>query len=241
MIDLIVLGLVAVAVVFGLIRGVISQIMGIAGLVAAYFLAPPGGRAIAGAVAHQLGSSKFMAEKASIFFVGLAVYIGCRLIGFAAEKLFVNRVKEFKSLNRIGGAVLGGAKAAAILAVLFCFLALIPQSEVRSWFPKVLGSWSYRLAARYNPMGKQTVLDGMRHLRTSMSDPKAIEWLKGSDEIEKILSRYELKGVLNDQEFVRSLHEGDYGALSRNEQIEALMKDAELTQLLEKLEKEPPG
>jgi uncharacterized membrane protein required for colicin V production len=240
-IDLVVLGVIGVAALFGLIRGIISQIMGLAGLVGAYLLAPAWGKLLVGPVQAHLGCSKFMAEKFGVFLVGFGIYLGFRLVGFAIEKLFFSRIKEFKVLNRFGGAILGAAKAAVILAIVFFFVALVPKDDVHAWFPKLVESRSYQLAAKYNPMGKQAALERMRRLRTSMTDPKQIERLQRSDEIEKILSRYELKGVLSDQQFMDSIRNGDYDALQKNEQVEKLMKDKELTDLLEKLEKEPPA
>jgi uncharacterized membrane protein required for colicin V production len=239
-VDVVIVVLVLVAAVFGLIRGIISQIMGMAGLVAAYLFAPAGGKYAAVFVQHQLGCSKFMAGKVSILLIGVLIYIAFRLVGLLVEKLFVNRVKEFKSLNRLGGAALGAVKATVILAMMFCFLALVPREEVRAWFPKVLESRSYLLAAKYNPMGKQVVLERMRHFRTSIADPQEMERLKKSDKIGKILEQYELRGALNDKRFVEPLQQGDFDTLQKNEQIEKLMKDDQLTTLLDDLEKKPP-
>ncbi|MFH1262012.1 MAG: CvpA family protein [Pseudomonadota bacterium] len=239
MVDGIILGLIGVSAVFGLIRGIVSQIMGILGLVAAYLLAPGWGRLAAGFVQGQLGCSKFMAEKVSIFFVGVAIYLACRLIGYGIEKAVVGRVKAFRTVNRLGGAIFGALKTAAILAIVLCFLALIPSEQVRGWFPKLPESRAFQLAAKHNPMGKQAMLERMRRLRTTMIDPKQAERLARSDQIEKILSQYDLKGALDEKKFVEAVRTGDFDELAKNEKVEALMKDDRLTELLDQLVKEP--
>lgn len=239
MVDLLVVVFVGLAALFGFIRGIVSQLMGIAGLVAAVLLAPLWGGVLADPVQRYLGCSKFMAGKLSILLLGILIYVGFRLGGYGIERILVRRSKEMKSLNRLGGAALGTIKAGVIVGILFSFLALIPRSEMRGWFPKLLDSRTYKLAANYNPMGKQPLLEKLRGLRTVVADPKKMDRLKDSDEIEKLFSRYELKGALDNKQFVKTLEEGDYDSLSKNEQVEKLMNDDQLSTLLENLEKEP--
>jgi membrane protein required for colicin V production len=239
-IDVIVLIFVGLAAILGLVRGVVSQLMSIGGLAAAYLLAPSfGGGVVAGFVRHHLGCSKFMAGKVSILVVGLAIYLCFRLVGYGIEKLLVGRVGQLKSLNRTGGAALGALKAVAVVAIIFFFLALVPRENMRAWFPKIMESRTYQLAARYNPMGQQAVLERMRDFRTSVADPSRMEKLRNSDEIGKLLSRYDLKGALEDQRFVESVREGDFDRLAANEQVERLMRDDQLTSLLSGLQEQP--
>lgn len=241
MIDTTVLLFIAVLTVFGLIRGIISQLMSLIGLVTAYLFAVPCGRLATPAVQDLLGSTRFMAEKVSILLIGLSIYLVARLIGFLIEKLLINRVQEFKKLNRVGGALAGCAKGVAFVAVVFFFLALIPSSQLHAWMPNVLKSNTYKLAARYNPLGPAVVLDRMRILRHTLNDPAAKQKMVNDPRMEKLLDKYELRSALRDARFIRSIEEGDYDTLRKNEQVEALMKDDHLAEVLGELSKDPRG
>ncbi len=238
MIDQILCGLIIVAAIFGLIRGVVSQIMSLIGLAAAYFASPWVGANLGSWVQGQLGCSRFMAEKASIFLAGVLIYIACRLFGYGIEKFFVNRVKGLWKVNRIGGALLGGLKATAIIALSLFFLALIPVDLVRGWVPRMLESRAYRFAASHNPMGKQATLERMRQFRATMSDPKKMSKLKSSPDLNAILSEYQMKDALNDGRFVDSIRQGDYEQIQKVERVEELMNDEKLSQILTKLDRE---
>ncbi len=239
MVDSIVLGIIALSAVWGFVRGIVSQLMALAGLVVAYLLAPPGALLISGFVQDQLDTSRFTAEKLSILFVGILLYVACRLAGVALQKVLVNRVRELRALNRFGGAFFGAVKGAIVVLILLFFLALIPKSVLKDHFPALPKSRAYQWAAESNPMGSSSILERIRRLRTTMSNPRKLKDLKGSEKIEELLSEYELKGALKDPKFVKSVKEGDYDALLRNEQLEALMEDDELVDLLEELEEIP--
>ncbi|HLG19809.1 MAG TPA: CvpA family protein [Bdellovibrionota bacterium] len=241
MVDYIVLALIFVSAVFGLIRGVVSQLMALVGLVAAYFLAPDWGRHLGGLVQEQLGCTRFMADRASIFLVGVGIYIACRLVGYGIEKLVVERVKEAKNLNRMGGAVLGAVKTMAMIAILFFFTALIPRDMVRTTVPKLLDSATYRLAAEYNPMGRQQVIERMRIFRSTVANSSKSERLAHDPEMRKLLTEHGLKNALDDERFVHSLKDGDFEKLRKYEQVEDLMKDEKLVDLLDHLNQQPPG
>ncbi len=238
MIDMIVIGLVGISAIFGLFRGIVSQIVAILGLVVAWYFAPQGGKAISSFVEQQLGCSRFMAEKASIFFAGVAIYLVCWFLGLALDKLFLNRIIEFKKLNRIGGAVLGATKAGALVAFIFFFLTLIPAENIKAWVPKLLESRTYRLSARYNPAAKPLFLERMRYLRSSVRDPKKVIRLRESNEVGELLARHRLNNVFNDKQFMKSIESGDYEAFQNNEQMESLLQDDKLVELLGQLEKD---
>ena len=179
-----------------------------------------------------------MAEKMSIFLIGLLIYLSARLIGFAFEKSFVNRVKGLWKLNRLGGAFLGGLKSTIIIAIVFFFVALVPPKMVKKRFPKLLTSHTYQMAARNNPMVEQNMLERMRLLRTTVLDPKKNKHLKDHPDFKKLFSKYKLKSAMNDKRFVRALEEGDFDKLRENEQVEELMQDDQLTSLLAALDAE---
>jgi hypothetical protein len=215
--------------------------MALTGLVAAYWLAPGWGRELGGVVQEQLGCTRFMADRASIFLVGVGIYLACRLLGYGVEKLVISRVKEAQKLNRVGGAFLGACKTTAMVGILFFFVTLIPREMVRSTVPKILQSVTYRLAAEYNPMGRQQVIERMRALRSTVSSSKKGGKLASDPEMQKLLARHGLGNALNDGRFVHTLKDGDFEQLQKYEHVENLMKDEKLVELLDQLDQEPSG
>ncbi len=241
LIDQIILGLIVVAFIFGVIRGVVSQIMALLGLVGAYFLAPEWGRHFGPFMQGELGCSRFMAEKASILIVGILIYIVARLIGYGIEKLMVDRVKAFKKLNRIGGGLLGAVKCTVMVAIAFFFLALVPVERMKEWAPRVVESYTYRLAAEHNPMGHQKVIERMRTFRAIVQSPLKSKKLREDKDLAHVLDRHELKNAFDDPRFVHSLREGDFDQLQQSEDIEKLMRDDDLARLLDRLDKPNSG
>ncbi len=238
MIDAVVLILIGLLAVFGLFRGVVSQIMALAGILLAYFIAPSWGPTIGGFVQDQLEISRFMAEKLSILVVGVAVYLSARLFGFGIEKMLVNRVREFKKLNRVGGGVLGGIKGVVLVSIVFCFLALVPRHLTKEWFPKLLASQTYKLAAEYNPMGNSRALDRLRVFREAMNDPKKFKVLRDDPKAQELFSEHHVGNPFRDHRFLKNLHEGDFEKIQKRDEVEALMKDDRLEELLGELEKD---
>lgn len=241
MVDYIVLGLIALAFIFGVIRGIVSQVMAILGIVLAYFLAPEWGHKISEVLKSELGCSRFMADKASVLLVGAGIYILVRLTGYAIEKLLLKKIGEFKKLNRIGGGIFGAIKCVAFLAVVFFFVALVPRDRVKGFAPKLLESRTYRLAAEYNPMVNQSMLERMRGLRSLAQSPTQLKKLQKDPDFKKVMERHQLKDALTDKRFIQSLEDGDYEQLKHTENVEKLMKDDDLVKLIDRLQKETPG
>lgn len=236
MIDASIILFVLLMALLGLFRGIVSQIMALAGLALAYFIAPAWGPTIGGFVQDQLSWSLFMAEKLSVLMVGITVYLAARLFGFGIEKMLVNRVREFKKLNRLGGAAMGGVKGLVLVVIAFCFLALLPSGVMQDWFPRLRSSYAYALAAKYNPMGDATTLERMRQIREAMQDPKKMKRLRDDPEAQKIFAEHKVGNPFRDHRFLQNLHEGDFDKLQKRDEMEALMQDDRLENLIANLE-----
>jgi uncharacterized membrane protein required for colicin V production len=241
LIDRIILGLLAVAFIYGAIRGIVSQLVAIAGLVAAYLFAPGLGRSVADSVQQELGGSHFAAEKIAILSVGLGIYVGTRLIGLLIERVVIGRVREFRWMNRLGGGLLGTVKCALMVALALFFLALLPRAQMKAHVPGMLDSRAFALASEYNPIAKPAALDRMRHLRTAWQSPEQVGKLRKDPEVGKLLERHRLPKVWDDDRFVKKLEKGDYDGLKGMENVEELMNDDELGRLLDKLARETPS
>lgn len=238
-IDVALLVFVAIAIVYGLIRGVISQLMGVLGIIVALIWADDLGVLFSPLLKTLLGLSKFLADKFATFLSGLAIYLIFKIAGFFIHRA-IGKNKDLKSINRLGGAVLGGVKGVLLIIVFFLFLTLVPESWVKSWLPKLPQSFTYRMAAKYNPMFDAQSLEKMRKFRSVFSEPKKMAKVKQSPAVKKVLEKHKVPGMLEDKRFIKVVEDGDYDALHKNQEFEKILKEDELTSLLEKIEKENP-
>lgn len=236
-IDLVALIAVALAAVYGLFRGIISQLMGIFGLIFALLFAGRLSPLMATWVKDQFGWSKFLSDKFSMFFMGVLIYVLFRIIGVFLGR-FIGTSKELKSMNRVGGAFLGGIKGLIIVVIAFLFLTLLPLNWIKSWIPKLPQSLFYKIASRHNPMLDSNSLERMRKVRSLLNKPEKLEKMRKSPVTKKILEKHKVPGMFEDKRFIKVLEEGDYDTLHKNHDFEGVMNEDELATLLEKIEGE---
>src|ERR1043166_2930750 len=126
-VDYIVFFFIAVAAFFGFVRGIVSQIMAILGLITSFLFAPSIGQLFGGFFQHHFGCSKFMGDKIATFLVGATIYLTARFIGFLTHRFFARHIEGYKKINRLGGALFGATKGVLLIMVIFFFIALIPR------------------------------------------------------------------------------------------------------------------
>lgn len=126
MFDLIVLVVIVLLILRGLWKGLIRQVVGLAGVVTGYMIAMH----FYGPFASRYLKGFTPATGHIIAFLG--VFIGCiiaaSIVGWIIGRLM--NVAGLGILNRIGGAVLGGAKGCFILAIAVMMLvAFLPREN----------------------------------------------------------------------------------------------------------------
>ena len=146
-IDIILFVFIGLLAIFGFIRGVVSQAMSLVGLVAAYFFAGPLSVHVVAKMAAAMGSTENYAKPFAVLWAAIMIYIGCRLLGFAVEKIFINQSDSLKSLNRMGGGFLGAIKGCLVLMIAFYILRFVPQETLEAQAPKISQSKMYQFFA----------------------------------------------------------------------------------------------
>jgi membrane protein required for colicin V production len=122
--DYIIIGILGFFAVIGLIRGLVSQLFSIFGLVAGFVLA----RVYYGNVADYLGLHQYMGGFAAFLLVFIAVFICTRLIGLLVEKIL--KLTKLSLFNRVCGFLLGFLKGFAICSLIVaCMLLIYPEGE----------------------------------------------------------------------------------------------------------------
>ncbi len=126
MFDVIVLGVVGISTLLGLWKGLVRQVVGLAGLVGGYVMAVK----FYGPFAAKFLTGFRPATASVISF--LAIFVACiiaaSIIGWIAEKLMGTTGLGF--LNRVGGGILGGAKGCLIISVaVMMLIAFLPPNS----------------------------------------------------------------------------------------------------------------
>lgn len=187
-IDAILLGFVGLIAIFGFIRGMVSQAMAIVGLVVAYFFSGELSVHMVDQMAHALGSSQAYAKPFAVLWSAVLIYIGCRLIGFALEKILVDHSGSLKFLNRLGGGVLGAIKGCLILMMAFYILKLVPPKQLEVHAPKIVQSQLYQFLSHnslMNPEYIETLVDPITKPAQEFLQPKSVTDPKDQKNLEK--------------------------------------------------------
>ncbi len=131
--DLIIIGILAVSIVIGLIRGAVREILSIIGLALAIFLAFT--------FAEKIGSdyvSKLFADSPSISYsVAFALIIVITLLAVGLVNLLISQLLKVSGLsfaNRIMGLVFGFVRGSGLSLVLVLILGLIPGVKEKKWW-----------------------------------------------------------------------------------------------------------
>lgn len=157
-IDIILIVFIGLVAIFGFIRGVVSQAMSIVGLVTAYFFSAPLSAHFVKHIASGMGSTESYARPFAVMSAAILIYVACRLLGFAFEKIFISQSDSLKGLNRIGGGFLGAIKGCILLFIAFYILRLVPQDTLEAHAPKVVHSKMYQFFA-HNQLFDQKYID----------------------------------------------------------------------------------
>jgi membrane protein required for colicin V production len=122
-IDIALIGLLVLATLRGLWRGLIRECFGlvalIGGLVAALKLSNTGATAVGGST----GLPPATVAAVAFIVIFMVVHGGISLVGFALDRLTGSRVRAF---SRLTGGIFGLAKGGMLLAFLLLFLDLFP-------------------------------------------------------------------------------------------------------------------
>jgi len=121
----------AAIVLFGLsgwFTGLITQLYGVAALVAAWFLAQPLGRVICRIAVRHTSMDESSALAFGTLAAGMLVFAAVKIICHLLNAYFAGKDNNSpKAINRLLGAVFGAMKAFAVAWILLGIVAALPQ------------------------------------------------------------------------------------------------------------------
>ncbi len=232
MLDIVLLMVVLMVMAFGFYKGVIIQAFGLMAIVCAFFFASTWGAFMVPTLENQLSLTRFFAQKTAAVLMGVSIYIGFWLLGKLFEKIFIEKISALKWFNRLGGALMGALKACFVIVLLLSFLALFPDIK----FPLFDQSRIFSAVRQMQLLGDVKLLTSIKRFGQALKNPRLMKKMSDSKKAKEL---FDLYGVdLQNHEFVEAVKKTDVKKIKDNEKIETLMKDDELSDLLEELEKE---
>ncbi|GEM_PF-860505 len=235
-IDLMTLFLVLFLGAVGAFTGAIRQISNIAALVTAYFASNPCAAKIAPPVAAALSAPLFLATVAccivSFFLVYAASYVLYRML---LKRIIPEG--ENGMIDKMGGFLLGGGKAAAIMFVILSALVLI-EPGVRSHWDRFAQeeqhSRAYRFARENSIFARMTQFQTLQTVMMasgSRADPRtadALAQLAADPDLAALAKNPRIAAIAADHDIQRALFSGNYPALFANDKVRELLNDREL-------------
>ena len=137
-VDLAMLAMLALSVIFGLVRGLIFEVMALAGWVVAYFAA----QWFSPDLARQLpvgapGSAANLAAAFGIVFLATLIAWGL----FARLLRLLLRATPLSAIDRVGGGAFGLLRGGVVLLVLATLVRYSPAAQSPLWQASVGAGW----------------------------------------------------------------------------------------------------
>lgn len=137
-VDWLVVAILALAVVAGFMRGLVREVLGLASWIAALLVARLFSQPVADFLAAWIDSAD-----GRLIVAFIAIIIATILIGGILIRMIQAAVEWAGAgfLNRMTGAIFGGAKAVAILTLVTLLIGVTPLVQLSAWQDAMLRPW----------------------------------------------------------------------------------------------------
>jgi uncharacterized membrane protein required for colicin V production len=244
--DLVVLGIVLFAALFGAWKGFSRQIATAVGAVAAFFVASPlgtlGGPGVAKHIGCGLTSGVVIATVGAFLLVYLVVQVVTTMV---LRRVLAGKDPNNTTTDRVLGFALGGGK---LLAMTFVVLsgATFLESNITFAGKKVVftpkDSVFVKLARDYNAF-EHWQFSGVKDLvkvAKLVGNPQNAERLKDDPDLVSLTRDPRFKKALNADGMRRALESGDVHQLLGSGSVIELIQDPEMSRRLERLSERTP-
>jgi uncharacterized membrane protein required for colicin V production len=233
-IDLVVLVALLLVGGMGMWSGAIRQLANLGGLVAGYLGARPLGAFLGPLVAQKFGYPLLFSSIACSFIAFFVVYaLTVMLLRLVLSKLVPDG--EHGALNRLGGFLLGTAKAGAIAFVALSALVFVEKPLIKLWSDyrgEAKSSIALGLARRHNLLARLPQVASLEKLVKASSDPEAAARLAEAPEFKALAKDPRVRSIADDAAVRRALESGDYAALLSSVKVLNLLNDPRMSEKL---------
>jgi len=239
--DLFILAMIAGFGFLGGFTGAARQIGQLVGLVAAWAVAGPLGKALGPQMAVWLGGAPLVAGTvAATLAIFVAVWVALRyVVAEIARRAMSNRDDpEDQSVNRNLGMLISAVKVALATYVVLCALVFAERNVTA--FGRRLGvsprdSIAFEIARQHN-LFEMTEFSGVKdvlRVASAATDPAKAKKLREDPAFAALEKDPRWKKAVGDPEVKRALEQGDVQALLRSDAVARLLQDGELSRQIE--------
>lgn len=211
----------------GLLRQVVGALAVVAAVVVPFVLAGPVTRQLEG----TLGAPYPVAFVACALGLAVLTYVGVRVVSFVPVRLLEAKMKQGLSrvlglVNRIGGAVVGGAKLGAYCWVGLSVLAVVAaRVQTKDEASRLDASAAYTLARKHNvfePFLRDELATLDRVLDGIVAGKK-----RAGPAVEALAKDPRVQAIAKDAALRKAVSDGELSALARSPDVLALVFDAD--------------
>jgi len=236
--DLFFLALALLLALLGLFSGFLRQVVRIAALVAACFLAVTVSPHAKGLLARWMEVETLLGDALSLTLAWLGCYIVLALAGRILVRLLRGSSHSIRFFDRLLGFFLGGAKGLLAVYLMACVLATFRGPIEKTGLGGKLGLRDSRVvdaAVGFNLLSLTSLpdMDKLRELTAALGDPVRKQTLIGDPRIRNLQQNPAFQQLLTDGEFQEAAGQ-KFGELVRNKRFRQALKDAQIRELLSK-------
>lgn len=238
LVDIIAVVLVLIFGYIGYRQGFLAQLIRIAGLVAAYFVARMATPGIAEFIARRAEISDILAKAIAFGAVFFLVWLIFSLVAMSLRQKLGEEGPAFSFFQRGLGGLLGALKGALLVYVIVSLL-LVGRQTSESLSMDLSGSIVAKEVARHDLLQAE-ILPRVRALGRMMEllhDENAMARMREDPRYRAILTS-EKAAFLSEPEIQRAFRERDWAALVTDGRVIELLMDAEVAEAVAEL---PPG
>jgi len=239
--DLVILGLTLVFALWGFFSGAARQLAALLAGVLAWAAAGPVGQFYGPVFAKRLVTSAFvgvvLATLATFVVVLILVQIVATLI---LRRIFAGRDPESRTVDRVLGFLLGGAKVLAVVYVALCAMSFLEQNvsimgKKLAFTPK--DSQLMGLVRQYNLLEQRQFSGAHDLIRVAQlsKDPRGQQRLKEDPDFQALLKDPRFAKALNTGAMQKALETGDIRGLIGSNDVVDLIQDPTAARRLERI------
>ena len=236
-IDILCLGFVLILFVFGLFRGLLSQILRIGALIGAYFLATPASPYIKPVLTTLVKGEGLFVDLISLFIAWVGCYFGIVLAGTVLIKLVRGTSRSLKSMDRLLGGLLGGIKGCLIVYVIVSGLILL-NAPLNNIIPeKYIDPKDSQVVAfveefnLFSMIGMPNV-EKLGDLAVVWNDKDKNQLLKDYPALKNIEANPAFQQLMDDKAFEKAVYEKRFDDILKNRNFQKLINDPAIRKLL---------